>query len=323
VAQAAGVDIVGAGSPVKGQSGLLAAGLGCAALDDLRSTLATADADLVWLASAGDFGAGGEQDDSRAVAAATGRNIKIASLEPIPQSALDLQSGGWLTGLPRPADSLRFLGLPRLSRSFREAAEALLAFGPPRMLIIDTWSLREEGSLAARLLGAIDLTLSLMGEPETIDAAFVGPMTGTGLHALPGETFQGLHGDLWAGLRFANGACASIGASNVAGRWNTTATLLSGQGRLRIYDDGFEWIGPDGTRHDQLRIRKEERGEPASASHSVAALADGLRRLLDDTVPDSGPVSMEAILTIGQAALLSARTAQPESPATIRRMMTR
>lgn len=319
VAATAGLRITRAGSPLKGQSGAVATALGVPTADDLRIALANEPADLAWIAAAGSFGAEAA-DDTAAVQAASARGLKVATLEPIPASALDLAAGGWASsGGIRPVDAIRFLPLARLSASFREAAEVLEPFGPIRAMSLESWCAPADGSLGARLFGAMELVLSLMGEPETIDAQYVGPAHGRGVHALPGETLRDLHGDMTANLRFADGRAVALALSDNAGRWNRTVTLLGPGGRLRIFDDGFEWIGPGGEKVDESRPARRSRGA-ATPPHAVLAIAESLNRLLDPSVPEPAPLDYAAILAMGQAALLSARTGQCESPATIARM---
>lgn len=315
-----------AGSPVKGQSGHVAAELGCPQFDDLRATLAEVNAPLVWLATAGDFGATGSEVDARAVLAASQRGVKIATTEPVPSSVLDLRHAGW--GVPGSGgesglagERLRYVGLPRLTRPWREGQEVLAGFGTPRLVQVEAWSGLGQGTLGARLLGAMDLIASVMGEPETIDAAYVGPRQTAGLHSLPGETLHEVHGDLAATLRFHDGRAAVITASNAAGRWNSVVTLISNQGRLRFYDDGFEWIGPDGEKRDEQRLVKRSRGDAGLTGLGARVAGEAIARLLDEHAADPGPVALGQVLPLCQAALLSARTGNPESPETIRRMM--
>lgn len=327
VAAAAEFTIVGAGSPSRGQSGAVAAELKCKLVDDLRATLASGsvgggadrDVDMVWILSPGEFGLDQSGNDVRAILQARARGVRIASLEPIPPTALDLAGSGWAEaqGTPRPADAIRFCPLARFARPYREAAEVLREIGNVRAAAIESWCAPHEGSLGAGLFSAMELLHSVFGEPESIDAAYVGPKHIPGVHPLPGETLRDLHGDLTANLRFSTGRAAALAVSNQAGRWNRTTTLIGDGGRLRVYDDGFEWIGPDGKKMDEMRTKA--RGTKA-AGHAVEALADALSRLSDQAVPDAGPSDLGAVLAMGQAALLSARTGQPESPATVRRM---
>jgi hypothetical protein len=309
--------IAAAGSPVKGQSGHVAAHLGCEPFDDLRSALVEGDCPLVWLAAAGEFGGGTDDLDARAVLAATARGVRVVTSEPIPSSALNLAPAGWSSpGGGEAGARLRFACLPRLSRPFMEGQEVLSAFGPPRLVQIEAWSSPAEGTLGARLVGAVDLLVSLMGEPESIDAALVGP-------AKPGAggTLRDLHGDLSAMMRMSDGRSAVVTASNAAGRWGCVVTLISAEGRLRFYDDGFEWVGPGGARRDELRLGRRTRGSTSLAQAGAVVAGESIATLLDPGAPDPGPLALEQVLTISQAALLSARTGNPESPESIRRMM--
>jgi predicted dehydrogenase len=318
VADVAALEIVASGSPSRGHSQGVAAELGGRVADDFRNMLATAEVDLVWIAAPGAFGA--SSSDAEILRAAHARGVKIATLEPIPASALDLVSAGWRdeeNGL-RPVDIIRFIPTPRLAAPFRQAEDVLETFGHIRTIAVETWSAPHEGSLGARIYGALSLLASLMGEPETIDAAYVAPNHGKAVHALPGESLRGLCGDLAATLRFADGRAASLVASDQGGRWNQTVSLIGPGGRLRIFDDGFEWIGLDGQKLDESRPPKRGRGE-APPSHAVTVIAEGISRLLD-SVP-AGPLDHASVLAMSQSLLLSARTGEPESPGTIRQMV--
>lgn len=314
--------IIAAGSPLRGQSAAIAEAFSTRCIDDLRTLLLTVDADLILIASAGPFGSGSRTDDVEALIAARGRGIEVATLDPIPATALDLVSAGWLTPGPAgiPVDLLRFGPLPRLSRTMRSATEVLENFGHIRLLSIEAWCRPHEGTLGAQIQAAMDLILSLMGEPETVDATFVSPTQGTGVHMLPADSLLDLRGALTANLRFADGRTASLVASDQGGRWNRYITLLGPAGRLRLFDDGFEWLSTTGEKIDNSRPPGAERGSPP-ADHAVAAIADHLSRLLDPSLPPPQRTDPSAVLAVGQAALLSARTGQSESPATIRRMI--
>lgn len=320
VARIAGFSIVAAGSPAKGQTGAVASAMECEPASDLRSALTEADVELVFLADAGEFGGPGSGDDAGAVSAAHARGVKVATIEPVPAAAIDL-SGAWGEGAApaRPADAVRHVAMPRLSRAMRESHEALSAFGPARVVQVEAWSNPMEGSLGARLFGAMDAVHGLLGEPETIDAAYVGKSYVTGVHTLPGESLRDLHGDIAATMRFADGRAAVVTASNAAGRWNSCTTLLSEKGRMRIYDDGYEWVGVTGQKQDELRLRRT-RGAADQSLLGAAAIAESIGELLDTGKPPP-PVNSPVVLAMCQAALLSARTGQPESPATLRGLM--
>jgi predicted dehydrogenase len=321
VAGAAELSLTAAGSPARGHTQSVASALGAAAIDDLRAMLASVEAELVLIGAPGSFGASAPGADAEAVLAAHARGTRIATLEPIPASALDL--GAWLSqgvGI-RPADALRFVPLLQHAAPFRQAEEVLRHFGHIRTAVIDSWSLPHEGTLGARLFGALALAQALLGEPESIDAAYASPAQGSGIHPLPGETLRGLAGDITACLRFADGRIASVTCSDQGGRWNRAATLAGPAGRLRIFDDGFEWIGPGGDKLDELRPRRAGGRGAAQPAHAVEALADSLSRLLDPGNLDATPLDHATIMAMAQATLLSARTGEPESPSTIKHMV--
>lgn len=315
-----------AGSPAKGQSAAVAAALGAQPFDDLRAFLSTTDCPLVWLASAHGLGTTPDQADARAVAAAAARGVRIACSEPIPHSVLNLGPGGWASSDQAPAgieaaQSLRYVGIPSTSRAWLDSQEVRAAFGSPRLVHIEAWCGPGDGSLAARLLGAMDLVLRVLGEPESINASFVGAGAGGAVLTTPPDTLSDLHGDLSAIMRTSDGRAAVIAASNGAGRWSSVITLISSEGRLRLYDDGFEWVGPEGVRRDEQRFSHRARGATDLAQTGARLTADGLQRLLSDSSPDPGPIPLAPVLVLCQTSLLSARTRNPESPESVRRMM--
>lgn len=307
----AGMHLQAVGTPARGHAPALASKLDCESLDDLRAALAESRGGLFLLADPDHFGSSPAPDDARTILAARERGVRVVTLEPLPSTALFLNPGGWLEGPPSRSPA-ELIPLPRALRTIRSAVEPVQAFMPPSALAVQSLCRPHEGSLAARLFAAMDLVRWLLGEPETIDAAFAS----SGPVAIPGESLRGLTGSLTANLRFAGGRAASILAGDHAGRWNFAATLLGPRGRLALYDDGLEWIGPLGESLDQQRGNTRGRGKPRPVDPAVAALADALA----STATLDPPFDAPAVFCMVQAALLSARTGQPESPATIRHM---
>jgi len=317
LAEAVHIDFVAAGSPVRGQSPRIASDLACESRDDLRAAVAECAADLFLIMDPGDFGK--EPSDLRALIAAAQRRVRVGCLEPVLASALELSAAQSILGQNIAlADLARFIPLPRAGRIWRECAEVLEAFGPVRSAAIGCFggTTCGDGSLGAQLFAALDWLHALMGEPETIDASFGSPAHAEGLHTLPGETLRGLCGDLTANLRYSGGRTACIAVSDQAGRFNRVATLLGKAGRLRAFDDGFEWLNPAGEKIDEHRASK--RG--MSSDHGHNTLVDAVKRLLDPGTDQTPPTNLEAVLAMSQATLLSARTGQAESPETIKRM---
>jgi hypothetical protein len=315
------LNLEAAGSSIRGRSTELAAALHTEPADDLRAALAETSASLVLLLDPGDFGAKPSITDDRALAAAKSRGVKVASLEPIPATALALHTPG--VGDPAEdvaiPDPVRFLPHLRQSKRHREAAEIIEQFGYVRTLTIEQWNTPAEGSLGSLLFSALDLAIGVLGVPESVDAQFVSPAHGQGVHTVAGDSLRALSGDLTALMRFSDGRGATIVASDHAGRWNRVVTMLGPSGRLRIYDDGFELVNAAGEKVDESRQRRTTK----SPAHSVTALADAIDRLLDPHAAVPPPLDHLGILTTAQATLLSTRTGQPESPETIRRMVQR
>jgi hypothetical protein len=298
------------GTPARGHASALASRLDCDPLHDLRAAIAQTRDGIFLLADPDEFGTTPAPDDARTILAARERGVRVLTFEPLPSNALFLGPAAWLDGPPGSYPA-QIVPLPRALRTFRSAIEPLQTFTPPAVLAIQALSRPSEGSLAARLFAAMDLVRNLLGEPETIDAACAAPSPLTS----PGESLRGLTGLLTANLRFAGGRSASIVAGDHAGRWNFTATLLGPQGQLTFHDDALEWIGPQGEALDQQRGNSRRRGKPRTVDHAIAALADALSSSTLDP-----PFDAPAVFCMAQAALLSARTGQPESPATIRHM---
>lgn len=289
----AGVAIVGAGTPEPGRAAELATGLSGSrdavpVFDDLRAVLTTAQADLVLITSPGDFAGGQRQgvmdrEDAAVLAACRARGVRVATLEPMPCSALQLSlpvepaashlgaaTSGDVLAAPtgagivlgpgaivrtetesvrarRPIDAgggwAQPVPLLRLCRACRDAADVLEQFGHIRAVHVEAWCGPSQGTLGARLFDALDCIVALLGSPEQVDATYVWPARGRAIHAAAGETLRGLSGDLSASLRFSDGRAATIAISDHAARWSRSLTLIGDGGRLHISDDSASRSG--------------------------------------------------------------------------------
>jgi predicted dehydrogenase len=315
VAREAGLTVVGAGSPAKGQAAAVATAMEAAPVDDLRKSLATTEARVVLIALAGDFGRSPE--DAAAVASAGSRGVHVISLTPVPPGALDAKGAGWLESGsgPRPIDVIRFIPLTTLAGSIRGGADVIESIGTMRCATIEVRSRASEASLGAGHFAATEYAHRLMGEPESVQATLV---PAAGREAAQREDLRVSGGHLLATLRYGDGRSANVLVSDQAGRWNRTATILGPSGRLRIFDDGFEWLGADGEKVDESRRRR--RGEAPATAFAVAAIAEQLAAIVAGDAGATPRGDALAALAIAQAGLLSTRTGQAESPATIRRM---
>src|SRR5690606_18382430 len=93
-------------------------------------------------------------------------------------------------------------------------------------------------------------------------------------------------------------------------------------GRIRFDERSFEHISEQGQTVDSSGGGRRRSAAPDDGidDPAIEAVADGIKRMLDPHAPKSPPVDLGAVLAICEAAILSARTGQPESPATILRM---
>lgn len=350
IARRAGLDVVAAGSSQRARTREVAAALGPGVqpIDDIRAVLTHPDASAVILAAPSDFAASSARDDRTAsddaglLADCRARGVPVFTFEPTPADLLQVQVPSFMQGSeghglvalgpesPESASSVaatgwaEFCPLLRVSGSVRAAWEVLPQLGLVRAVHVECWSGPSHGTLGARLFDAIDLVVNLLSEPDRIDASYVAPGRTRGLHTLAGESLNGLEGDLTANLRFPDGRAGAIACSNRAGRFSRTLTILGEAGRLRVYDDGFLWLDPDGKIVEATRDQSRVRGASATddpAHHAVIAIADHIARVLDPGVPPDAPTDLLRVLATAGAALLSARTGESESPATLLRMV--
>lgn len=318
-----------AGCSGRGRGAHVAESLGAESFTDLRQAVTTAEVDVVFFASAsGEDGKGPSPlDDAETLRIAGERGVALVSLEPSPSSVASSQRlTKALTGVGRAEGSaiVKFVPSTRRTRGFRAAREVLETVGPARTVSISQRSGGTQGSLAAKLYDAMLTLLLLQGEPEVIDAANSGPDTAGGVHLAPGENLRLLRGDLTANVRFGSGRAASIVLSESAGRWFRGVTVISRGGCVRMDDKSFEVIDAAGRTTDRSRTRLTTGGhtDPDANPETGGALAIGeqIAAVLEGRAESESAVERETALAMCEAALLSARTGQAESPATIQRM---
>ena len=325
--------VVSVGSASAGSSGAAQSAFPDAApAPDLRALLSSTDADVVLLASAGAFlageRAGGGDADVLALAAASGRGTIVATLEPLPA---DLTLIAPLQAATRkatpvgasPATQVELAGLFRHTRSVREAHDALGELGRLRSVGIEALAPRTAGSLGARIYDALDVALSLLGEPEWVYAARPWAefgVEGAAQSAPPAESLRELDGEMTIVLRYEDGRAASVFASSRGSEWSRRATLLGVNGQLSVTDAGFAWHNAEGERVDASPGPLWQSGGDEDDDRCAALVAESIARRLDASAPALPPSDQLRTLACAGAAMLSVRTGQPESPHTLRRM---
>lgn len=338
--------VAGVGSPAIGRAAELAAAFNAAPLDDLRQALTSAEGQVVLLASLGEFASGpraGEDAHVLAERHARPGNGGVISLLPLPASVLDLESPG--EGVPgaeaagpgvvlgpgagddraaglESAELASFVPLMRTSPAMRAAADVLGHLGPVHTMSVEVAAGAAEGDLGARMFDALDLITSLMGEPDAVDATYVWPGRERIVHPVAGDTLRALSGAMTANLRFPDGRGASVMAADAsvgAARWARRATILGSGGRITITDAGFEFAPV--ARAEGSAVDRWTGGlEVDDAAGPAPIFAEQISRLLDPHAAADAPVNTLRVLSVAGAALLSARTGEPESPGTIVRM---
>ncbi len=285
---------------------------------DVRQALSTTSASLILLArglegSSEESPAGLEAEEFARICRS--RRLSALTWEPLRQPTGDAAQ-------PDDAESfVRFMPLLSESRAFTAAREVFATFGPARSLNISFRCGRGQGSLAARLFDAMQLVHSLLGSPDSIDAAVVTRVAPSGVHMAPAESLGALRGDLTAHLRFAGPRAASLTLSDRAGKWFRGVSVIGESGCIRLDESGFEHIDPSGAVVDHTSIRGKKAETPVGVdAGAAAAFAEQITRALDPHAPRPQPFDVSAVLAMCEAALLSARTGQPESPATVLRM---
>ncbi len=315
VARRAGLELTIAGSPDRGRSAAVAASLSAQAHDDARTLLLEAEVDLVWFLSAK-----GVDEDPAALIAASERGVRLATLEPIPASAIAIAHPRWNKNIggASACDIVRLCPFDRFSRAARDAADLLDLFGSASVLSIDATCAPGEGTLGSRLLSAIDQVHALLGEPEAVNAVFTPPASENAIVSAPGDDLLNLHGSISAAVRLADGRGATILVSDQSHDWYRDITLIGPKGRLTITDSGTTWSGESGSGDTDPHAPTPALG--SRPTDAAEAISWSLRRLLDPGLPPERPSDIASLLATAQTALLSARTGQAETVATVRRM---
>lgn len=294
------IELIGVGCDAPGAGTDLAREFGIDRVDDIRAAVQHSEADVLWIA-------GGLWLDTAMFRLIDQVGRQLLTTEPQPGSI------GELAAVTDEAAAARVVPLFRRSPGYRAAMSALDEFGstrgPVQCINIALRSGLGEGSLFARLYDAMDVVVALCGDPDILDAAFVGE-TGE----VP-ETLGRLRGHMTVNLRFPENRCACIAISNRAGGWFRGVTVLGENGCLRINDDGFEWVAPDGRIVDSQHTRRL--GGPGSL---VAVELQRWREHLDH---GDVPLDHARLLALCETARLSCRTGAGEAPTKVLRMLKR
>ncbi len=315
--RAGGIELIGAGCPDPARTGQVASTLGCDPVDDLRTALTTLDTDMILIGDAGRFGEHPNDADLESLRAAHARNVCVATLEPIPATASGIAGTSFAEALNQGLlGSLASFGpLIRYRPIVTELGAVLETYAPVRSGMLRFCGPASLGSLGARLFNMLDLTRWLIGVPSIIEAAYVSPRAGRGMHPLPGETLRDLHGEITMNLRFSDGRCAAIYLSDQSPASEIEMHLMSAEGKITLCESGFVWTNPSGEQVDT------HNAADTSLNSDAGALQRGVADLCAGVAPSRPPIDYTSVLTMTHAALLSTRTGQGESPHDVEQLM--
>ena len=313
----AGIELVGAGCHDPARTGQISSELTCEPVDDLRHAMNTAETDMILLGDAGSFGEEPKDADLDALRAAHARNVCVATLEPIPATASGIAGTNFAEALHQGVlgSFASFVPLVRYRPIVAELSAVLETYAPVRSAMIRFTGPASLGSLGARLFNMLDLTRWLIGVPSVIEAAYVSPRAGRGMHPLPGETLRDLHGEITMNLRFSDGRCAAVYLSDQFHANDLSMNLASQEGHVALDQQGFRWVDMNGN-----QIDSHESPSPA-ANIDTGALQSLLSELCAGVAPSRPPIDYTSVLTMTHAALLSTRTGQGESPHDVEQLM--
>ncbi|MEM0983555.1 MAG: hypothetical protein AAGI17_06375 [Planctomycetota bacterium] len=290
----------------------LSESLGCDPIEDLRAAIGSIEADAFLILDPIGYGDREDPADAEAVLRAAERGAHVISAAPLPGSLAEIPGARWLhaeRGV-RAIDRVRLAPLPRRSRVWPEVAELIPEIGPIDAARIHTATRPGGTNLGTCLLAAIDLLCGVLGEPERIDAALVGH----GLRHGRRRSLRSIEGDLHALARFGDGRAATITATDRTAHWTWSAELRGPQGTIAVTPEGFIFDHATAGRDQRLL-------EPHAVTleEPWGSFARYVRERVATGASADAPHDLETMLCVADAALLSAATGEPASPATARR----
>ena len=314
----ADIELVGAGAPDPARTGQVASDLGCVPVDDLRIALSSSESDLLILGNPGHFADHAIDADLDALKAAHARNLAVATLEPIPATSTGIGGTSFAEVLSTGAlnEIVHMMPLTRHTPMIDELYTVLETFAPIRSCNIVIGMPKALGSLGALLFDSMDLIRSLIGIPSIIEAGYISPAAGRGMHPLPGQSLRHLHGEFTLNLRFSDGRCASLLVTDQVGASTLNLTMLGPEGHIDADHSGFRWFNPAGEQIDSHTCPDTNGIDPAET-----ALTTQLIELCSGVGPNRAPIDYPSVLSMTHATLLSTRTGQGESPRAVEQIL--
>lgn len=291
------VEVANLGGPRKGELTELAQQLSATVCDDLREMIVNESNTYLLLATATSIA-------HDLLLLALERSINVLTIEP-PTTQAD-QVITWKKG-QTPNRRIMHLPMWRLGWGWLSAAEPIEVIGSVQSTSLTSIAPPDAGSLYARLYDTVDMVTLLLGMPDSIDACLTSPTNQVpdNLHAITGQ--------LTALLRFANKTGATIHVSDRGTRWMRRQTIVGQKGQLVLDDKSYCLNSGE--------ITEQESIENHDATITAGELIAKQWQWLMDHHYGLNIVDTQQVVATCQAALLSCRTGQSESPEMILRLI--
>jgi hypothetical protein len=174
-------------------------------------------------------------------------------------------------------------------------------------------------ALGTLLVHAFDVLYRLVGGDHEMIATIFAARAGhraTPYPALANVNHASVAGDLHAMVTLADTRPVTLNISDrSAGDW-FALEMVGAQGTCTLSPRGVRWYAPDGSSRASIDLTSECGERDLSLARAVvASIAPAPANMADQ-----GPLLLERSLLAAHAALLSATTGQPESPANIQRL---
>ena len=208
------------------------------------------------------------------------------------------------------------------SRGFRAALQILDDFGPITSLHVTCHGGAGQGSLYARLFDAVSTVLTILGDPDMIDAMLVPPVHPAGVEAarpLPDTLPEGLSqltGDLGALIRCQPRGLATISASDRA-CWERSVRVLGAAGTVLIDQVGVAWTDPSG------KVIEDQPRERDGFQNACKQVAEEVDQWVGGQLDPVREVDSGLAIATCEATRLSCRTREPESTQKVRELLSR
>ncbi len=303
-------DLIGIGASQRDAARSLSARFDVPCFDDLRQAILHDDAQVLWIVEPLQI----EIEERRLIRQRrehSGSGFHCVTCEPVPGLVSEIQRD------PEEAETTKFVPLFRRSPGWIAASQMIEQLGAVRSVNAEFRSSHDQGTLFARLFDAMDIITFLAGRADLISARFTGRGGGgNGEGSAPGrppDVLPGMSGTLGFIIHCGEQRIAGGGVSNKAFAWSRRVTIIGESGCLHVTDAGYEWSAANAAATDESRVCDQLSPGELMAGHIL--------RVVEGVDAAEEPADVAELLSCCEAARLSARTGQSESPGRMLEML--